>query len=87
MAEEEKVEFTSPHKCIKSTSTNGILTKHLLNTSGRSWTPKRTRKVPMQLGRMKERKERKEEMGRDQHPWWGAEGEERFLQLKEAPSQ
>ena len=84
MAEEEKVEFTSPHKCIKNTSTNGILTKHLLNTSGRSSTPKRTRKVPMQLGRTKERKE---EMGRDQHPWWGAEGEERFLQLKEAPSQ
>ena len=53
------MEFTSPHKCIKNASTNGILTKHLLNTSGRSWTPKRTRKFPMQLGRIKERKKRK----------------------------
>ena len=57
MAEYEDVEFVSPHKYIKNTSTNGtILTEHLLNISGRIRIPKRTRTISSQLGRMKERK-------------------------------
>ena len=76
------MQYTSPHKYIKNTSTNGeILTEHLLNSSGGPWTPKRTRKIPVQPGRMKEGKKRKEETGRGQHSLWGAEGKERFLQL------
>ena len=72
------MEFTSPHKYIKNTSTNEtILTEHLLNTSGEPQTPKRTRKIPTQLGRMKERKKR----GNGTRPAplaGGAIGEERF---------
>ena len=69
MAEQEDVEFASPHKYIKNTSTNGtVLTEHLLNTSGGSWTPIWTRKIPMQPGRMmKEKKKRGN--GKDHHPW------------------
>ena len=48
-------DFTSPHEYIKNKSMNiTVLTEHLLNTSKRPQTPKRTRKIPMQLGRMKE---------------------------------
>ena len=48
MVEEyEDVEFISPHKRIKNTSTNGtILTGHWLNTNRGPWTHKRTRKIP-----------------------------------------
>ena len=54
------MEFTSSHKYIKNTSTNGtILTENLLNTNRGPWTPKRTRQTPMQLGRIKESKEKK----------------------------
>ena len=36
------MEFISPHKCIKNTSTKEtVLTEHLLNISGRLWTPKK----------------------------------------------
>ena len=60
MAEKEDAEFASPHKYIKNTPTNGtILTEHLLNTSRRPRTSKRTRKIPLQLGWMKERKKEK----------------------------
>ena len=34
-------------------------TEHLLNTSGGPRTPKRTRKIPMQLDRMKEKKKKR----------------------------
>ena len=46
----------------------GDFTEHLLNCSRRPWTPNMTRKISMQLGRMKERKKRKEEMGRTSMP-------------------
>ena len=63
------MKFISPHKYIKNTSANGtILTEHLLNISRRLQTPKRTVKIPTQLGRMTEKKKRKEEMRRDQYP-------------------
>ena len=53
------MEFTSPHKYIKNTSTNGtILTEHLLNTSRRPQTPKRTKKNSHTTGQ-DERKEKK----------------------------
>ena len=46
--EQEDLEFTSPHKHIKNTSTNGtILTEHMLNTSRRPRTPKRKRRIPV----------------------------------------
>lgn len=55
MVELKDEEFTSPHKYIKNKSTNvTIFTDHMLNTSKRPQTPKSTRKIPMQLGRMKE---------------------------------
>ena len=55
MVEFKDEEFTSPHKYNKNKSTNvTVLTEHLLNTSKRPQTPKRTRKIPMQPGRMKE---------------------------------
>ena len=47
MAEQEDLEFTSPHKYIKNTSTNGTISiENLLNTSKGPRTPKRTRKDP-----------------------------------------
>ena len=78
------MKFASPHKYIKNTSTNGrTLTEHMLNSSGRPQTPKRTRIIPMQSGMVKERI--KEETGSDQHPWQGAEGEERFSYSEKPP--
>ena len=54
------MEFSSPHKYVKNTYTDGtLLTEHLLNTSRRPRTPKRARKISTQLGRMKERKKEK----------------------------
>ena len=54
------MEFVSPHKYIKNTSTNGtILKEHLLNISERLQTPKKIGKIPSPLGRMKERKKEK----------------------------
>lgn len=51
------MEFISPHKYIENISTNEvILTENLLNISRRLQTPKRTRKIPLSLGRTKERK-------------------------------
>ena len=45
--EQEDVEFMSPHKHIKTTTTNGtFLTEHLLNTSRRPWTLERTERSP-----------------------------------------
>ena len=75
MVEKEDMEFTSPQKYIKNTSTNGtILTDHLLNTSRRPWKPKRTRKIPTQPG----------SVGQDLHPWWGAEEQMRSQHLGKA---
>ena len=37
------MEFTSPHKCIKNTSTNGTILTDLLNSSRGPQTPKWTR--------------------------------------------
>ena len=77
----------SPHKYIKNTSTNGtILIEHLLNIGERPWTPKRTRTPPphthththTQPTILKERR-KGEKMGRDQYPWQGTEGKDRFL--------
>ena len=80
------MEFLSPHSYMKNTSTNGtVLTGHLLNTSKRLWTPKRTRKIPAQLARMKEGKKEKRDQKRNQHLWWEAEGEERFLHSEKPP--
>ena len=59
--------------------------EQLLSISGRLWTPKRTRKIPLQPGRMKERKKEKRNQKRDQQPWWEAEGEERFLHSEKTP--
>ena len=80
MVEWEDMEFASLHKYIKNTSTcETVLTEHLLNSSRKPQTPRRARKIPMQLGRKKVRKKKKEGMGWDQHPWQGTEGEERLL--------
>lgn len=48
MVEEyEDMEFLSPHKCIKETSTReAVTTEHLPNTSRGPWAPKRTRETP-----------------------------------------
>lgn len=71
------MEFVSPYKHIKNTSTSGIvLTEHLLNISGRLWTSKRTRKIPSQPGRVKERKEKSKKGLANLER---AKGEERFL--------
>ena len=60
----ENMELVPPHRYIKNTSTNGtVLTEQLLNISGRLWKLKRTRKIPSQLGRMKERKKEKRNQG------------------------
>ena len=54
------MEFTSSHKYIKNTSTDGtILTEHLLNISRGPWTSKRSRKIPMKPGNMKEMKKKR----------------------------
>ena len=75
MVELEDEEFASSHKYIKNIPTNGTtVTEHLLKINGKPQTPKGTRKIPTQSGRMKERK-KKEKTGRDQHLWKGAEGE------------
>ena len=58
------MEFASLHKYIKNTSTcETVLTEHLLNSSRKPQTPRRARKIPMQLGRKKVRKKKKEGMG------------------------
>jgi len=68
------MEFTSLHKYIKNIPKNGtILTKHLLNTSGRLCTSKRIRKIPIPL-----KKKIKEETRRIHHTLWEAESEEKF---------
>ena len=54
------MEFISPHKYIKNTSTNGIiLTEQMLNISRWLQSPKRKRKIPWQAGRKKKRGIRK----------------------------
>ena len=50
-----------------------ILTEHWLNICRRSWTPDRTGEIPAELGRMKERRGKKEReteenIGWDLHP-------------------
>ena len=78
MAEQEDGKFVAPHKYIKNTSTNRtVLSEHLLNISGRLQTSKRTRKIPSQPGRTKERKKEKRTQKRDQQPWQESEGEGR----------
>ena len=48
------MELTSFYKYLKNTSTGGaVLTEHLPGRKRRPQTPERTRKVSMQLGRMK----------------------------------
>ena len=64
MAEaQEDVEFISPHKRIKNTSTNGtILTEDQLNISLGPWALGRTGKIPAYTdGTHKRRREKKEE--------------------------
>ena len=62
------MEHTSPHKYIKNTSTNEtVLTEHQLNTSRGPQIAKRTRKIPAQPGRMKEKKGVRQTL----HPWMG----------------
>ena len=54
------MEFISPHKHIKNTSTNGtILTEHMLNTNRGHQTPKRTRKIPHVTGQDERKKKGK----------------------------
>ena len=61
MVEMEDEEFASSHKYIKNIPANGTtVTEHLLKISGKPQAPKRTRKIPTQSGRMKERKKKKE---------------------------
>ena len=63
-----------------------ILIEHLLNISGRLQTPKRTRKIPSQLGRMKERRKKgKRNQKRDQQPWREAESEGRSPHSEKLP--
>ena len=51
------MELTSFYKYLKNTSTGGaVLTEHLPGRKRRPQTPERTRKVSMQLGRMKREK-------------------------------
>ena len=64
MAEaQEDVEFISPHKRIKNTSTNGtILTEDQLNIRLGPWALGRTGKIPAYTdGTHKRRREKKEE--------------------------
>ena len=80
------MEFTSLHKYIQNISTSGTnLTEYLLNIIGGSWTPKRTRKIPTQLGRTKERKRKKRRNEKGPAPLRGAEGEARFLHSEKPP--
>ena len=63
MAEWQHVEFTSSHKGIKNTSTNGtVLAEHLLNTGRGPWTPERT-------GKDEREKRKEEEAGQDLWVW------------------
>ena len=63
MAEWQHVEFTSSHKGIKDTSTNGtVLAEHLLNTGRGPWTPDRT-------GKDEREKRKEEEAGQDLWVW------------------
>ena len=68
-----------------NTSPNGtVLTEYMLNIS-RLHTPKRTRKIPSLLGKMKRKKEKKKSIQkRDQHHLWEAEGE-KFLNSEKPP--
>ena len=64
MVELEDEEFASSHKYIKNIPTNGTtVTEHLLKINGKPQTPKGTRKIPTQSGRMKERKKKKKQEG------------------------
>lgn len=66
------------HKCIKNTFTNRtILTEYLLNISRKFQIPKRTRKFPSQLGRMKERREKRNQK-RDQQSLKESKVKKRF---------
>ena len=48
MVEQDDVEFVSPRKYVKNTSTNEtVFTEHLLNISRRLWTPERIRSIPL----------------------------------------
>ena len=59
---QEGVEFTSPHKHIKNTSTNGtVLTEPRLNISLGPWAPGRTRKIPAYTDRTHKRGREKKE--------------------------
>ena len=73
MAEQEDVEFIATHGYIANSSTDGtILTDHLLNISGKLWTPKK-------------KKKKKRNQKRDQQPWWEAEGERRSPHSEKLP--
>ena len=76
MVEQKGTKFVAPDKCVKNTPTNEtVLTEHLLNVSGRLWTPKRTGKMPLQPSRMKEQRKKKRNQKKDWQSWWEAEGE------------
>ena len=78
MVEQKGTKFVAPDKCVKNTPTNEtVLTEHLLNVSGRLWTPKRTGKMPLQPSRMKEQRKKKRNQKKDWQSWWEAEGEGR----------
>ena len=78
------MEFTSSHKYIKNTSANETnLTEHMLNTSRGLWATKSIRKIPTQLGKMKERKKRTQK--RDQQCWQESESEESFPHSEKPP--
>lgn len=63
MAEWQHVEFTSSHRGIKNTSTNGTaLAEHLLNTGRGPWTPEST-------GKDEREKRKEEEAGQDLWVW------------------
>ena len=67
------MKFVAPDKCVKNTSTNGtVLTEHLLNISRRLRTSIKTRKIPLQPGRTKERKKENRNDERDQKPLAGS---------------
>ena len=98
------MELTSFYEYIKNTSTGGaVLTEHLLpGPNRRSQTPERTRKVSMQLGRMKggkgdkwdipwvSGKELKEEMflisGKPLHQWELRNGASEAQRLAQLPA-
>ena len=69
-----EVEFTSSHKCIKNTSTCGvILTDYLLDTSKPHIQPKLQERSPC-MGRAKKRNQN----GTELYPWEGSVKEKRF---------